>query len=122
MLRVTGETFFQLSERLENQGFLLLYNVRDKGDGGMTPLPFCRYRIVRQRDPKKRGKEIIKLYNNPLFGRFSISPEKLIRFGLTICTGLDLISDNGRNEMPGQFQKAFFLIAECRISRQSGKP
>ncbi|RHO72125.1 hypothetical protein DW083_09515, partial [Parabacteroides sp. AF48-14] len=64
----------------------------------------------------------IKLYNNPLFGRFSISPEKLIRFGLTICTGLDLISDNRRNEVPGQFQKAFFLIAECRISRQSGKP
>ena len=122
MLRVTGETFFQLSERLENQGFLLLYNVRDKGDGGMTPLPFCRYGIVRQRDPKKRGKEIVKLYNNPLFGRFSISPEKLIRFGLTICTGLDLISDNGRNEVPGQFQKAFFLIAECRISRQSEKP
>ena len=100
MLRVTGETFFQLSKRLENQGFLLLYNVRDKGDGGMTPLPFCRYRIVRQRDPKKRGKEIIKLYNIPLFGRFSISSEKLIRFGLTICTGLDLISDNGRNEVP----------------------
>ena len=88
----------------------------------MTPLPFCRYRIVRQRDPKKRGKEIIKLYNNPLFGRFSIPPEKLVRFGLTICTGLDFISDNRRNEVPGQFQKAFFLIAECRISRQSGKP
>ena len=64
----------------------------------MTPLPFCRY--VRQRDPKKKEKEIIKLYNNPLFGRFSISPEKLVRFGLTICTGLDLISDNRRNEVP----------------------
>ena len=67
----------------------------------MTPLPFCRYGIVRKREHKKRGgEEIIKLYNNPLFDCFSISPEKLIRFGLTICTGLDLISDNRRNEVP----------------------
>ena len=88
----------------------------------MTPLPFCRYGIVRQRDPKKRGKEIIKLYNNPLFGRFSISSEILIDFGLTLFMVSVPPADTGRNEVRSPFRKARNLIAENRKQQQIDKP
>ena len=35
----------------------------------------------------------IEIYNNPLFGRFSISSEILIRFGLTLFTVLAFPDD-----------------------------
>ena len=39
-------------------------------------------------------------YNNPLFGRFSISSEILIDFGLTLFTVLPTPADTGRNGLP----------------------
>ena len=39
-------------------------------------------------------------YNNPLFGRFSISSEILIDFGLTLFTVLTSSADNRENVVP----------------------
>ncbi len=59
--------------------------------------------------------------NNPHFGRFSISSEILIDFGLTLFMVLTSPVDTGRNEVPGAFRKACNLITENQKRRQSDK-
>ena len=61
-------------------------------------------------------------YNNPLFGRFSISSEILIDFGLTLFTVLAPLFDNRKKEVRSPFRKACKLITENRKHRQSDKP
>ena len=60
-------------------------------------------------------------YNNPLFGRFSISSEILIDFGLTLFMVLAFTDDNRENELPNPFQKVCNLFVENRKQRQSDK-
>ena len=60
--------------------------------------------------------------NNPLFGRFSISSEILIDFGLTLFMVLAFTDDNKENELPNPFQKVCNLFVENRKQRQSDKP
>ncbi len=60
--------------------------------------------------------------NNPLFGRFSISSEILIDFGLTLFMVSVPPADTGRNEVRSPFRKARNLIAENRKQQQSDKP
>ena len=59
--------------------------------------------------------------NNPHFGRFSISSEILVDFGLTFFIDYPFQSDNRWSEVRSPFRKAFFLIAENRKRRQSDK-
>ena len=61
-------------------------------------------------------------YNNPLFGRFSISSEILIDFGLTLFTVLTHSDDNRENEVPSPSPKAYNLIIGNRKQQQSDKP
>ena len=51
-------------------------------------------------------------YNNPLFGRFSISSEILIDFGLTLFTVLTGSADNRENVVPSLWRKVYNLIIE----------
>ena len=60
--------------------------------------------------------------NNPLFGRFSISSEILIDFGLTLFMVSVPPADTGRNEVRSPFRKARNLIAENRKQQQIDKP
>ena len=60
-------------------------------------------------------------YNNPLFGRFSISSEKLIDFRLTLFTVLIIFTDNRWSEVCRLSEKAYNLITGNRKYRQSDK-